>query len=94
VGEGEQGNVRPGDDSPRWNPRRRGDATGPETATAATSWRWRCKHLGGEESKGQGVGNDNERRGPFIVAVEGHTRARKGETAVGNGLNTIEGRAA
>jgi hypothetical protein len=30
----------------------------------------------------------------FIVAVEGHTRARKGETAVGNGLNTIEGRAA
>jgi hypothetical protein len=27
---------------------------------------------------------------PFIVAREGHTGARKGETADGNGLNTIE----
>jgi hypothetical protein len=27
---------------------------------------------------------------PFIVAGEGHTGARKGETADGNGLNTIE----
>jgi hypothetical protein len=28
---------------------------------------------------------------PFIVAEEGHTRARNGETADGNGLNAIEG---
>jgi hypothetical protein len=31
---------------------------------------------------------------PFIVAGEGHTGARKGETADGNGLNAIEGGAA
>jgi hypothetical protein len=31
---------------------------------------------------------------PFIVVGEGHARARKGETADGNGLNTIKGRAA
>jgi hypothetical protein len=58
---------------------------------AATSWRWRCKHLGGEESEGEGVENDGERWGPFIVAGEGHAGARKGETACGNGLNAIEG---
>jgi hypothetical protein len=28
---------------------------------------------------------------PFIEAGEGHVEARKGETADGNGLNTIEG---
>jgi hypothetical protein len=61
AGEGEQGRARPGDGSPRRNPRRRGDATGPETATAAASQRWRSKHLGGEESEGEGVGNDGER---------------------------------
>jgi hypothetical protein len=44
--------------------------------------------------RGEGVGNDGERRGPFIVAGEGHAGARKGETAGGNGLNTIEGGAA
>jgi hypothetical protein len=31
---------------------------------------------------------------PFIVAREGHVGARKGETAGGNGINAIEGRAA
>jgi hypothetical protein len=31
---------------------------------------------------------------PFIVAGEGHTRAREGETASGNGLNFIDGGAA
>jgi hypothetical protein len=31
---------------------------------------------------------------PFIVAGEGHAGARKGETANGNALNTIEGGAA
>jgi hypothetical protein len=31
---------------------------------------------------------------PFIVAGEGHTGARKGETADDNGLNAIEGGAA
>jgi hypothetical protein len=31
---------------------------------------------------------------PFIVAGEGHTGARKGETTDGNGLNAIEGGAA
>jgi hypothetical protein len=44
--------------------------------------------------RGEGVGNDGERRGPFIVAGEGHAGARKGETAGGNGLNAIEGGAA
>jgi hypothetical protein len=29
---------------------------------------------------------------PFIGAREGHAGVRKGETAGGNGLNTIEGR--
>jgi hypothetical protein len=47
--------------------------------------------LGGEESKGEGVGHDSVRRGPFIVAGVGHDGARKGETAGGNGLNAIEG---
>jgi hypothetical protein len=28
---------------------------------------------------------------PFIGAAEGHVGARKGETASGNGLNTIDG---
>jgi hypothetical protein len=40
------------------------------------------------------VGNDGERRGPFIVVGEGHAGVRKGETASGNGLNAIEGGAA
>jgi hypothetical protein len=40
------------------------------------------------------VGNDGERRGPFIVDGEGHTEARNGEMAGGNGLNAIEGGAA
>jgi hypothetical protein len=31
---------------------------------------------------------------PFIVAGEGHAEAREGETAGGNGLNTIDGGAA
>jgi hypothetical protein len=31
---------------------------------------------------------------PFIVAREGHTRAGEVETASGNSLNTIDGRAA
>jgi hypothetical protein len=53
TGEGEQGRGRPVDGSPRWNPRRRGDAMGLETATAAASRRWRCKRLGGEESEGK-----------------------------------------
>jgi hypothetical protein len=53
AGEGEQGRGRPVDGSPRWNPRRRGDAMGLETATAAASRRWRCKRLGGEESEGK-----------------------------------------
>jgi hypothetical protein len=78
-----EGRARPGDGSPRQNLRRRGDAMGSETATAAASERWRSKRLGGEESEGEGVGNDGERRGPFIVAGEGHTGARKGETACG-----------
>jgi hypothetical protein len=47
--------------------------------------------LGGEESEGEGVGNDGERRGPFIVAGEGHTGVRKQEIAGVNGLNAIEG---
>jgi hypothetical protein len=50
--------------------------------------------LGGEESEGEGVGNDSERRGPFIVAGEWHAEARKGEMASGNGLNTIKDGAA
>jgi hypothetical protein len=91
AGEGEQGRARPGDDSLRRNPRRRGDATRPDTATAVASRRWWCKRLGGEKSEGEGVGNNGERRGPFIVAGEGHTEARKGEMAGGNGLNAIEG---
>jgi hypothetical protein len=37
------------------------------------------------------VENDGERRGPFIVAGEGHARVRKGEMAGGNGPNAIEG---
>jgi hypothetical protein len=82
-GEGEQGRVRPGDGSPRQNLRQRGDAMGPETVTAATSRRWWCKRLGGEEIEGEGVGNNGERWGPFIVAGEGHTGVRKGETAGG-----------
>jgi hypothetical protein len=60
----------------------------------AASRRWRCKRLGGEESEGEGVGNGGERRSPFIVVVEGHAGAKKGEMAGGNGLNTIEGGAA
>jgi hypothetical protein len=56
AGEGEQGRARPGDDSLRRNPRRRGDATRPETATTVASRRWSCKRLGGEKSKGEGVG--------------------------------------
>jgi hypothetical protein len=90
----EQGKARPGDSSLRQNPRWRDDMTAPETAMAAGSWRWQCKRLGGEESEGEGVGNDGERRRPFIVAGEGHTGARKGVTAGGNGLNAIEGGAA
>jgi hypothetical protein len=78
AGEGEQGRARPGDGSPRRNPRRRGDATGPETLMAAALRRWRCKRLGGEESEGEGVGNDGERQGPFTVAEEGHAGASKG----------------
>jgi hypothetical protein len=31
---------------------------------------------------------------PFIVAEEGHTGAREGEMAGGNGLNAIDGGAA
>jgi hypothetical protein len=50
--------------------------------------------LGGEESEGEGVGNYGERRGPFVVAGEGHARARKVEMAGGNGLKNIEGGAA
>jgi hypothetical protein len=50
--------------------------------------------LGGEESKGETLGNDGERRGPFIVAGEGHAGAREGEMAGGNGLNTIDDGAA
>jgi hypothetical protein len=67
---------------------------GPETATAVASRRWRCKRLGGEESEEEGVGNDGERWGPFIVAGEGHAGTREGETISGNGLNAIEGGAA
>jgi hypothetical protein len=66
---------------------------GPNTVTAAASWRWRCKCLGGEESEGEGVGNDGERRGTFIGAGEGHAAARSGEIAGGDGLNSIEGQA-
>jgi hypothetical protein len=66
AGQGEGGGG-----SPRWNPRWRGDATGPETTMVAASRRWRCKRLGGEESEGEGVGNDGERRDPFIVAGRG-----------------------
>jgi hypothetical protein len=40
------------------------------------------------------VGNDGERRGPFIVAGEGHTGARNGEMASSNGLYAIGGGAA
>jgi hypothetical protein len=94
AGEGEQGRVRLGDSSPRQNTRWRGDAMRSETAMAAASWWWPCKRMGGEESKAEGVGNEGERRGPFIVTGEGHAGVRKGETAGGNGLNTIEGRAA
>jgi hypothetical protein len=64
---------------------------GPETATAAASWRWQCKRLGGEESEGEGVEDNGERWGPFIVVREGHAGARKGEMTGGNGLNAIEG---
>jgi hypothetical protein len=41
------------------------------------------------------VGNDGERRGPFIVAERGHAGARNGETSGGGGgikgarLNTV-----
>jgi hypothetical protein len=52
------------------------------TATAAASRRWWCKCLGGEESEGEGVGNDGEKRGPFIVAGEGHVGARGERPAV------------
>jgi hypothetical protein len=31
---------------------------------------------------------------PFIMAREGHTEAREGETVSGNGLNAIDGGAA
>jgi hypothetical protein len=81
AGEGEQGRVRLGGGSPRRNPRWRGDAMASETVTVVASWRWRCKRLGGEEREGEGVGNDGERWGPFIVAGEGHARVRQG----GNG---------
>jgi hypothetical protein len=94
AGEGEQSRARPGDGSPMRNPRWRGDVTGSEIATAAASRTWRCKRLGGEESKEESVGNDGERRGPFIVAGEGHTGARKGEMASSNGLYAIGGGAA
>jgi hypothetical protein len=37
AGEGEQGRARAGDGSPRWIPRRRGDAMGLDTATVVAS---------------------------------------------------------
>jgi hypothetical protein len=37
--------------------------------------------LGRRRKRGEGVGNDGERWGPFIVAGEGHARVRQG----GNG---------
>jgi hypothetical protein len=94
AGEAEQLRARLGYVSPRRTRWWRGDAMRPETAMAAAPRRWRCKRLGVEESEGEGVGNDSERRGPFIVAREGQAGGRKGEMAGGNGLNTIEIRAA
>jgi hypothetical protein len=48
----------------------------------------------GEKRGGERSGEARWWCSPFIGAGEGHAGARKGETAGGNGLNTIEDRAA
>jgi hypothetical protein len=52
---------------------------GPETATAVASRMWWCKRLGGEESEGEGVGNNGERQGPFIVLGRGTSGRGRGK---------------
>jgi hypothetical protein len=65
-----------------------------EMAVAVGAWWGGSCGLGSEQRRvGVSVVMAGGAPRPFIVAGEGHTGARRGETANGNGLNTIEGRA-
>jgi hypothetical protein len=66
-----------------------------ETAVTVGAWWGGSCGLGSEQRRaGVSVVMAGGAPRPFIVAGEGHAGARKGETTDGNGLNSIEGRAA
>jgi hypothetical protein len=70
---------------------RGGHATDGNGGGGRCSMRWglrtqeQAKEGGGESGDGRGCSS------PFYSGREGHTGARKGETANGNGLNAVEG---
>jgi hypothetical protein len=60
----------------------------------STQWGGSCRLESEQRRAGVSVVMAGGAPQPFIVAAEGHVRARKGETANGNDLNAIEGGAA
>jgi hypothetical protein len=63
-------------------------------AVVGAQWGGSCRLRSEQRRAGVSVVMAGGAPRPFIVAMEGHAGARKGETVDGNGLNAIEGGAA
>jgi hypothetical protein len=80
--------------SPGLGRRQGGRAMGETAAVIWARWGGSCELRSEQRRAGVSVVMAGGAPRPFIVAEEGHTGARKGETTDDNDLNAIEGGAA